>query len=262
MSLVSLAKKTEQRIGMITLNAPPLNISTKALKDELNQALSEIECDPHIAVILINAVGEKAFSVGSDIRELQQAIQANKVRERAEHENALNNRIENLGKVTIAVIHGFALGGGLELALACDFRVADVNAKLAFPEIKLALFPGGGGSERLPRLVGYSKALELMLTGESIDASEAKEIGLVNRIAIERSALEEAMLLAESIAGFSLSAIRRIKNIARRGLTLDFAEANRLAILDSERAFFDPDGQEGIRAFLEKRAPNFSDRES
>ncbi|NOY60259.1 MAG: hypothetical protein GXO75_15215 [Calditrichaeota bacterium] len=134
------------------------------------------------------------------------------------------------------------------------------NAKLGFPEIKLALFPGGGGSERLPRLIGYSKALELMLTGEVIGAQEARQIGLVNRVAEENSALEESIKLAESIARYSLAAIQRIKKVVKRGLCLNFAKANQQAILDSKEAFSTHDANEGVNAFLEKRAAKFTNK--
>jgi len=234
-----------------------LNISTRKVKDEIRRAAIEMEKDRKIAVIIITGGGE-AFSVGSDIKELRSTLDAGKIRERAEHENDLNNFIENLSKPTIAAIQGYALGGGLELALACDMRVCSTDAQFAFPEIKLALFPGGGGSERLPRIIGYARALEVMLTGTFIGAEQAERIGLVNRIA-KSSALEEAIALANTIASFSLIAIKRLKKVVRRGLRLDFAEANRQAIFDSEQAFATRDANEGINAFLEKRDPKFRD---
>jgi enoyl-CoA hydratase len=256
MSPINIVRK--KHVGIVYLNSPPLNISTKALKDDINNALEEFEKNPNIAVIVLTSKGEKAFSVGSDIKELSEAIENNSVKDRAEHENALNTYIENLEKPTIAAINGLALGGGLELALACDLRICCKNAQLGFPEIKLGLFPGGGGSERLPRLVGYSKALEMMLTGDLLTAEEALKVGLVNKIAKE-NVDKETIQFAEKISTFSIEAIKRIKKITKRGLTLQFEKANELAIQDSDEAFHSTHGREGIAAFLEKRLPNFSE---
>lgn len=247
-----------KRVGIITLNNPPLNISTRALKDELRTAIENMASRPDIAVILLAASGERAFSVGSDVKELKEAAEKNSVKERALHENSLNNDIENLEKPTIAAINGLALGGGLELALACDMRICSRQAQFGFPEIKLGLFPGGGGSERLPRLIGYPAALELMLTGKLIDAAEALRLGLVNRIA-DGELLQAALAFANEIAGFSVDAIKRIKRVTRRAMVLPFSQANNLSLDDCVLAFHSKAGQEGISAFLEKRAPNFED---
>ena len=244
-------------IGIIKINNPPLNLSTREVKDEIRLAMTAMEKDAAVSVILFTAQGSRAFSVGSDIKELQRAILENRVRERAEHENELNNYLAKSRKLTIAVIDGYALGGGLELALACDLRVCSRTAKLGVPEIKLGLFPGGGGSERLPRLLGYSKALELMVTGDIIDAEEALRIGLVNRV-VDENVYEASLELARHIASFSPAAIQRIKKIAQRSLELPFHQANQLAIQDSVEAFLSRHGQEGIKAFLEKRSPNFT----
>jgi len=256
---IHIKVEKKNRIGIITIDAPPLNISTREVKDEIREAVVALENDHEIAVIIITGAGDKAFSVGSDIKELRRTLDAGNIRERAEHENSLNNFIENLSKPTIAAIQGYALGGGLELALACDLRVCSADAQFAFPEIKLALFPGGGGSERLPLLIGYSKALELMLTGEVVGAQEARQMGLVNRVAAEGSALEESVKLAESITRYSLVAIKRIKKVLKRGLRFSFSKANQQAILDSEEAFSTHDANEGINAFLEKREAKFTD---
>lgn len=256
MSLIEISQKS--KIGIVTLNNPPFNISTKELKDELYSAINQFEKNSDISLIIISAQGEKAFSVGSDVNELKGAIENKSVKERAKHENALNNYIENLTKPTIAAINGLVLGGGLELALACDMRICSKDTRLGVPEIKLGLFPGGGGSERLPKLIGYSKALELMLTGDLLDAKEALRIGLVNRISVD-NVVTDAIKFAEKISGYSLETITRIKKITKRGLNLPFEEANRRTILDSVEVFHSKHGQEGINAFLEKRTPNFSE---
>ena len=258
MEQVDIIKNSDERFGIAVLNAPPLNIFTRHLKNRLRLALEELEADDRVAVIIIAGAGGRAFSVGSDIKELQATIESGAVKERAEHENALNNYIERLAKPTIAAIDGYALGGGLEMALACDMRVCSENASLGFPEIKLALFPAGGGSERLPRLVGYARAIELTLTGEAMDAETALHIGLVNRVARGKSAREEAEALAGKIARFPMDAIVRMKKVLRRGVTMDFDQANLLAIADSVQAFGSVDAREGIKAFLEKREPKFN----
>ncbi len=244
-------------LAIIALNNPPLNLSTGELKNHLLEAFTGL--DAGCKTVVIHGEGEKAFSVGSDIKELHQATREKSVIERAEHENFLNDYIADFSKPVIAALHGYVLGGGVELALACDLRVCDANTVMALPEIKLGLFPGGGGSERLPRLVGYARALELILTGESIDAQRAFEIGLVNRIATEQSSLQEAIQLARLISRHSLSAIIRIKQLLRASMQHDFTTANRMAQTRTWEAFSSPEGREGVTAFLEKRSPQFKD---
>ncbi|MBI5249826.1 MAG: enoyl-CoA hydratase/isomerase family protein [Desulfomonile tiedjei] len=259
LKLVRTAKRREDRIGIITMDTPPLNVFTREMKDELRKAFEEMDRDPGIAAIILTGSGERAFNVGSDIKELKTHLTIGKVKERARHENDLNNYIQNLAKPTIAAINGYALGGGLEIALACDMRVCAKDSKLGTPEIKLAVFPGGGGTERLPALIGYSKTLELILTGKMIGADEAMQLGLVNRVATDSNALDEAMELARSFTSCSLAAIKMIKKVVRRGSELSFDKANELSMVDFEDAFATQDAAEGINAFLEKRIPLFVD---
>ena len=255
--LVLTQYQDDHSLAILALNNPPLNLSTGELKNRLLEVLAGL--DSGCKTVVIHGEGEKAFSVGSDIKELHQATQNRSVIGRAEHENYLNDCIAEFDKPVIAALHGYVLGGGLELALACDLRVCDGRTVMALPEIKLGLFPGGGGSERLPRLVGYSRAMELILTGESIDAQRALEIGLVNRVATEQSSLQEAIQLARLISRHSLSAIIRIKQLLKASMQHDFSTANRMARTRTWEAFSSPEGREGVSAFLEKRSPQFQD---
>jgi enoyl-CoA hydratase len=257
LKMVKIAKKYQDRIGIITMDMPPLNVFPREMKDELRKAFEEMDSDPNIATVILTGSGEKAFNIGSDMKELKTHLKIGKVRERARHENDLNNYIGELSKPTIAAISGYALGGGLEIALACDMRVCGKNSRLGVPEIKLALFPGGGGTERLTALIGYTKTLDLMLTGRMVGADEAMQWGLVNRVARDSSALDEAIKLAGSITCYSLAAIKMIKKVVRRSNELPFKEANELAMNDLEWAFGTQDAAEGINAFLEKRTPRF-----
>ncbi|MBD3376392.1 enoyl-CoA hydratase [candidate division KSB1 bacterium] len=255
--LVLTQYQDDHNLALVALNNPPLNLSTRELKNHLLEVLTGL--DSACKAVVIYGEGEKAFSVGSDIKELHQATRSRSVIERAEHENFLNDCIADFNKPIIAALHGYVLGGGLELALACDLRVCDAHTVMALPEIKLGLFPGGGGSERLPRLVGYARAMEMILTGESIDAQRALLIGLVNRIATEQSSLQEAIQLARLISRHSLSAIMRVKQLLKASMEHDFSTANRMAQTRTWEAFSSPEGREGVSAFLEKRSPQFQD---
>jgi enoyl-CoA hydratase len=255
--LILTQYRDDHSLAIMSLNNPPLNLSTRELKEHLLNVLAGL--DSSCKAVVIHGEGEKAFSVGSDIKELHQATLNNSVVERAHHENLLNDYIADFPKPVIAALHGYVLGGGLELALACDLRVCDANTILALPEIKLGLFPGGGGSERLPRLVGYARAMELILTGESIDAQKALAIGLVNRIATEQSVFQETLQFARLITRHSLSAIMRIKQLLKASMEHGFSTANRMAQTRAWEAFSSPEGREGVKAFLEKRPPRFKD---
>jgi enoyl-CoA hydratase/carnithine racemase len=199
--------------------------------------------------------GGRAFSVGSDIKEFPEIIANNLGRQRAVHEHTLYNRLDFYHIPTIAAIEGHCLGGGLELALACDLRVASEASRLGLPEVKLGVFPGGGGTERLPRLIGESRARELIYTGEPVGAQEALRIGLVNRVAPAGQALAEAQSLGRTIAERPGPTLRAVKAVLDRGLAMDLLEAQQLSIDAITELWNTPAVREGVTAFLEKRPP-------
>jgi enoyl-CoA hydratase/carnithine racemase len=247
------------RVGVVTLNRPDaINAINDGIRKGLPAALCELDEDPEIAVIVLAAAGERGFCVGADIKETRAALTPVEERRRLSPATWIE-ALDRIAKPVIAVVHGFCLGGGLELALACDIRVAAKGAKLGLPETSLGLIPGGGGTQRLPRLIGLSRALDLLISGDRIDAEEAYRIGLVTRLAATpEEALAEAMRLAERIAASPPTAIAYVKEAAKAGLETDF-----LAGLKLEKALFalltsTHDRAEAAAAFREKRPPAFT----
>ena len=215
--------------------------------------------DPAVRAVVLTGAGEKAFVAGADIKEL--AVQTPVAgREHARHGQAILDRIEHLGKPVIAAVNGFALGGGCELAMACTIRIAADTAKFGQPEINLGLIPGYAGSQRLPRLVGRGRALELLLTGAQVSAEDALRMGLVNRVVPAAQLMDEARTLARTLASKAPVAARYILEAVAAGLEMPLAEAQ-----DYEATLFGliattEDMREGTRAFLEKRKPAFQGR--
>jgi enoyl-CoA hydratase/carnithine racemase len=208
--------------------------------------------------VVLTGAGDRAFSAGSDIREFPRDAEAGRQRSIAEH--ACYDAIERLPQPVIAALHGHVLGGGLELALACDLRIADASTRLGLPEVKLGVFPSGGGTQRLPRLVGAARAKELMFLGEPIDAAEAQRVGLVNRVVDPGRSLETALNLAHDLSQRPALAIQAIKQAVDIGLREgpvagQAAEDELIASL-----FTSHDVAEGVSALLAKRAPQFEHR--
>src|SRR5688572_2088818 len=187
------------QITTIRLENPPLNLVTVELTRSLDRALATIEGDPDVRCVVLTGTGDRAFCAGSDVKEFE-SLQGRVGEGKLLLEKAVYRRIARLPVPSIAAIQADALGGGLELALCCDLRVADESAKLGLPEVRLGVMPGSGGTQRLPRIVGIAKAKELILMGEIISASDALEIGLVNRVAAAGRAVDDAMTMAETIA--------------------------------------------------------------
>ncbi len=250
----------EDRIAILTIDRPRANSLNRQVLMELDTAFAQVASDPQVKVIIITGSGG-LFSAGADITEIGEFMGYADAKAMAEHGQAVLNRIESASKPVIAAVNGrFALGGGNELAMACHLRIAEEGARLGQPEIRLGLVPGWGGTQRLPHLVGEGRALELMLTGEQIDAAEAHRIGLVNRVVPAGQALAEARALAQVIAQWSAPALAAILQSVHRGRDATFAEG-----LSGEADAFvhiceTEDKQEGVSAFLQKRPPRFQDR--
>ena len=244
-------------VATLVVDRPPLNPLSYQTKEEIAACLEEIAADASVRCLIVHGAGGRAFSVGSDIKEFPEVTARGIGRQRAVHEHAVYNRLDSFLVPTIAAIEGHCLGGGLELALACDLRVASEVSSLGFPEVKLGVFPAGGGTERLPRLIGEARARELIYTGEPVDAREAWRIGLVNRLASAGQALAVAQELAQTIAARPAITLRTVKAVMDHGLAMDLLEAQQVAI-DAIGALFQSEAvREGVTAFLEKRAPRF-----
>ena len=246
--------ETRGRVALITLNRPAqLNALNDRLIAELNQALDAFEADDGIGAIVVTG-SEKAFAAGADIKEMQAKtyIEAYKDDFIASWE-----RISRVRKPVIAAVAGFALGGGCELAMSCDLILAADTAKFGQPEIKLGIMPGAGGTQRLIRAVGKSKAMELCLTGRLMDAEEAERAGLVARIVPAAELLDEAVKTAETIASMSLTAAMMTKDCVNRAYETTLAEGIRYERRTFHAMFATDDQKEGMAAFTEKRRPRF-----
>ncbi|MDE5413878.1 enoyl-CoA hydratase [Alkalihalobacterium chitinilyticum] len=254
--LVSLKK--EAGIGIVTIDNPPLNVLSQQVVTELNEVFTAIESDDEVVTVILTGAGNKAFMAGADIKEFPQSIGQPNMKENVMKTHEVLNHIDFLPKPTIAVLNGLTFGGGAELALTCDLRIAEEHSQLGLPEIKLGIFPGGGGTQRLPRLVGEAKAKELMFIGDPITAEEAEKIGLVNKVVPSGSGMEAAMAVAKKISGYSLQALSRIKKAVDEGTNMEFnAGIEREAELFAE-VFQTEDVREGVQAFIEKRRPVFT----
>jgi enoyl-CoA hydratase/carnithine racemase len=249
------------RVSHLVLDNPPLNLLSQPLLDELDAVLAQLEAaDPgDVRAVVISGAGERAFSAGSDVKEFA-AHRGESGRALLEREEGVTKRLAILPMATVAAIEGNALGGGLELALACDIRVASERAKLGLPEVRLAVTPGAGGTQRLPRVVGLGKAKELILSGAVIDAAEAERIGLVNRVVPASQALAAATAIASEIAQRGPIAVREAKRLIDLALELDLKAGLGAELEASLRVFASDDLMEGASSFLEKREPTYRGR--
>jgi enoyl-CoA hydratase len=238
----------------VVLNNPPLNLVTLALSERLLQVTEDLGREEVRAVVLTGAGG--TFCAGADIKEFA-SVRDRVIEKKLAQENEAFGGIERLSRPTIAAIEGAALGGGCEIALACDLRVMAEDARIGLPEVKLGVVPGSGGLYRLPNLIGPARSMELMYLGEPIGAAEAERIGLVNRVAPAGEALALAVGLAREIAGRPREAVGAIKCGVRESPALSREEAIRLTLELSDHVFRTEDAEEGYRAFLEKREPRF-----
>ena len=242
----------------VTINRPKvLNALNATTLDELGRVVDEIRADDGIRAVILTGAGDKSFVAGADINEL--AVQTPVGgRDHARRGQALFDRIERLGKPVIAAVNGFALGGGCELAMACTMRLAADTAKFGQPEINLGIIPGYAGSQRLPRLVGRGRALELLLTGQTVTADEAWRIGLVNKVVPAAQLMTEARTLAQTLASKAPVAVRYILDAVASGLDMPFADAETYEATLFGLVSTTDDMREGTRAFLEKRKATFT----
>lgn len=255
MSLIKVEK--QEYIAVITIDNPPMNALSGAVKEQLRETFSKLNEDQSVLVIIITGAGNKAFMAGADIKELPNRIGNPNLLPQFLNNHEMFNMIDFALKPTIAVLNGYTLGGGCELALTCDLRIAEEHVKMGVPEVKLGLLPGAGGTQRLPRLIGEARAKELLFTGDHISAEEAYRIGLVNKVVATGDGVKEAIELAKKITQNSPQALRNIKKAVDEGLELPMNEAlEREAVLFQD-LFLKEDVKEGIQAFLEKRKPQF-----
>lgn len=247
-------------VAILTLNRPKaLNALNSDTLTELSTVLDELGRDSSVKVVVLTGSGEKAFVAGADISQMKD-FNALEGRRFAQLGQATFRKIELMPQPVIAAINGFALGGGCELAMACDLRIASDNAKFGQPEVTLGLVAGFGGTQRLPRLVGTGVASELLFTGDIIDASEAYRIGLVNRVYPLNTLKEEALKLANRIAGRAPAAVQLTKSAIQRGMNMDLDSAQAYEAEVFGLACSTEDQKEGCTAFLEKRKPVFEGR--
>ncbi len=246
-------------VGTITINRPDkLNALNATAKTELRAAVSTLRDDPAVGAIVITGAGEKSFVAGTDIEELHTLDSAGGEAFSRGGQDVFD-LIEQCGKPVIAAVNGYALGGGCELALACTLRIASDKARFGQPEINLGIMPGYGGTQRLPRLIGTGKALEMMLTGAPVAADEALRIGLVNTVVPHAELAGAAATMARTLAGKSRPAVRAILTAVRAAVTGPPSEGMKAEASLFGASCATADGREGVRAFLEKRPPHFKD---
>ena len=243
-------------IAVLTLNRPPMNPLNKKVFKELGQALDELRQDTSVKAVILTGAGEKAFAAGADVTEMVN-LSVLEMHDFCLTSLAAQSKLENLDKPTIAAVNGLALGGGCELTMACDFRLAADHARFGQPEINLGIIPGGGGTQRLPRLIGLARAKELLFLGDMIDAAAAEKYGLINRVVPGASLLDEALAMAQKLADKPTVAMRALKNTINTGINIDLASATAYEINNFLITFASEDRVEGMKALLEKRKPVF-----
>ena len=260
MNFENILLSQKEALAIITINRPKkLNALNKATIEELHEAFQVLDKDSSVKVIVITGSGEKAFVAGADISEFAHFTVDNGGKLAAKGQEMLFNYIENFSKPVIAAVNGFALGGGLELAMACHFRVASDNAKMGLPEVSLGVIPGYGGTQRLPQLIGKGNAMELIMTAGMISAEKAAALGLVNYV----TTLEELMPLVEKLAGKIIRNSSVAISAAIKAVNANFedgVDGFEVEISEFGNCFGTEDFREGTTAFLEKRKANFLGR--
>jgi enoyl-CoA hydratase len=260
MAFDTLLLERDGAVAILAINRPQvLNALNSQTLDELRRGILDLKQDESVRVVILTGAGEKAFVAGADINELAEQTPTSG-RDHALAGQHVFDLVENMGKPVIAAINGYALGGGCELAMACTLRVAADTAKIGQPEISLGLMPGYAGTQRLPRLVGKGRAMELILTGTPIGADDALRIGLVNRVVPAAELMGTARALAHQLSRSAPIAMRYIINAVNKGIEMPFAEASQYEATLFGLVASTDDTREGTAAFLQKRKPEFKGR--
>ena len=257
MSYEILKTQIENGVALVTISRPSaMNALNTAFFDEMNAILTELESNQNVSVMVLTGEG-KAFVAGADIAEMVDKDQA-QGQAFSEYGQRTFDRIESMPFPVIAAINGFALGGGCELAMSCDFRIASSKAKFGHPEVSLGLIPGYAGTQRMARLIGLADALYLLMTADMISADDALRLKLVQKVFEPEMLMEEVMKIAKNIASKGPQAVRKVKLVTRQGILGNFEEGSALESKHFGSLFGDgSEGKEGMKAFLEKRKPNW-----
>jgi len=260
MEYKNILVSVENEIGILTINRPKvLNALNMETLREIQSGVQEIRENVTLRVLIITGAGEKAFVAGADIQEMSE-MSSIEALDFSKLGHFTLKMIQDLDRPVIAAVNGFALGGGTEIALACDFIYASENARLGLPEATLGVFPGFGGTQRLPRLIGKGKAKEMIYTGKMVTAQEAFQMGIVNRVFAPASLMEETKKVAAQIAGNGPVGVKLAKMVVDSGFNMDLSEACSLESFAFGLSFSTQDQKEGMKAFLEKRKPNYRGR--
>ncbi len=248
----------EQGVALMYVDNPPMNALSEKTVNDITTCMLEAQADPAVRVVVLSGRG-KAFVAGADIKEFREVNTHAAALAMCERGYLMTRVIEEGDKPVICAINGFCLGGGLELAMACHMRIASDKARLGLPEINLGIIPGFAGTQRLPRIVGKAKALEMILSGTHFSADQALAIGLVNRVVEPESLMDEALTLARTIASKGRLAVCAAMDSARRGVATSFEEGCRIEAQNFARVKLSRDASEGVEAFLSKRTAEFKD---
>lgn len=249
----------EENTALLKINRPPVNALGRQLLDELESAIDQFQKEPKVKVVIIASAIQNVFIAGVDLKEMAQLQTPEEMIQVIRRGQSVFDKIERSEKPVIAAIQGACVGGGQELVMACHLRIASDRTRFAQPEITLGIIPGFGGSQRLPRIVGPSRAAELILTGDLITPQEAFRIGLVNRVVSDGALIKTAKEIAKKIARYSLPAIQASLRAITKGLDVPLAEGLKIEENEFKSIALTQDAKEGIRAFLEKRQPKFTD---
>ena len=255
-----ISSERRDAVALVTIDNPPMNALSAALLDELETELQALDADDGVRAIVLRGAGEKAFVAGADIKEFPSLRESASEGGSARGIQRVGQRMDAARTPFIAAIRGYCLGGGLELAMCCDVRICSDDATLGQPEIKLGLIPGGGGTQRLPRLVGIGRAMFLNLTGDFVDAETAYAWRLVEKVVLAAELEDEALAVAGRIASQSPHAVAVLRELARTTRDLPLEEGLRREADGFVRCLRSGDGAEGIAAFIEKRPPTFTGR--
>lgn len=254
-NFVKVEKK--DNVAVLTIDRPPVNALNSEVIAELRKVITGLVSDPDVRAAVITGAGEKAFIAGADIKEFVEYSKVGRVKELSVDDQEVFNILEHVNFPTIAAIRGFCFGGGNELAMACDLRIAGEGAKFSQPEINLGLIPGAGGTQRLTRLVGKTAAKQMIFFGEPIDAAEAYRIGLVNKVVPDNELMDQAMAWAKKLAAKAPLAFKFAKKAIDLGINTSLTQGQVIEQDCFDEVFKTEDVMEGINAFFEKRKPDF-----